>query len=202
MMLFYSQVLTCDMRHFHRSARLKDDTACAFLLESSFSIRGWHKSTGNNDVMTENILNSGSSLAELTGEIVSAYVTKNSVPAAELPKLIEGVYAALTTLQTGSSVPAPEKNLERPTMAQVRKSVQPDGLVSFIDGQSYKTLKRHLTKHGFDPRSYRERYGLPAAYPMVAQSYAERRSALAKAIGLGQPGAMAQTAPKKARRAA
>lgn len=152
--------------------------------------------------MTEDIHNGGSNLAELTGEIVSAYVVKNSVPAAELPKLIEGVHAALTTLQTGAPVPALEENSERPSTAQVRKSVQPDGLVSFIDGQSYKTLKRHLTKHGLDPRSYRERYGLPADYPMVAQSYAERRSALAKAIGLGQPGAMAQSVPKKNRKAA
>ena len=152
--------------------------------------------------MTENIHNTGSGLAELTGEIVSAYVVKNSVPAAELPKLIEGVHAALTTLQPGAPVPTREADVERPSAAQIRKSVQPNGLVSFLDGQSYKTLKRHLTKHGFDPRSYRERYGLPADYPMVAQSYAERRSALARAIGLGQPGAMAQRAPKKGRRAA
>ena len=152
--------------------------------------------------MTENIHNAGSSLAELTGEIVSAYVTKNSVPAAELPKLIEGVHAALNTLQTGAQVAMLEADIKKPRAAQISKSVQPDGLVSFIDGRSYKTLKRHLTKHGFDPRSYRERYGLPADYPMVAQSYAERRSALAKAIGLGQPGAMAQRAPKKVRRAA
>jgi predicted transcriptional regulator len=61
--------------------------------------------------------------------------------------------------------------------------------VSFIDGKTYKTLKRHLAAHGLDPHSYRERYGLPADYPMVAPSYAEKRSALAKSIGLGVPGA-------------
>ncbi|MCJ2101238.1 MucR family transcriptional regulator, partial [Methylobacterium sp. E-046] len=71
-------------------------------------------------------------------------------------------------------------------------SVRPDGIVSFIDGKTYKTLKRHLTSHGLDPKSYRDRYGLPSDYPMVAPSYAEQRSALAKAIGLGQPGAMAE----------
>ncbi|MBE7186618.1 MAG: MucR family transcriptional regulator, partial [Methylobacterium mesophilicum] len=69
----------------------------------------------------------------------------------------------------------------------IRRSVRPDGIVSFIDGKTYKTLKRHLSANGFDPRSYRERYGLPADYPMVAANYAAQRSALAKAIGLGQP---------------
>ena len=152
--------------------------------------------------MTENIHNTGSGLAELAGEIVSAYVTKNAVPAAELPKLIEGVHAALTTLQPVAPVSTPEADVEKPSAAQVRRSIQPDGLVSFLDGKAYKTLKRHLTKHGLDPHSYRKHYGLPADYPMVATSYAERRSALAKAIGLGRPGAMAQSASRKDRRAA
>ena len=152
--------------------------------------------------MTEDIHNSGAGLAELTGEIVSAYVTNNSVPAAELPKLIEGVHAALTTLQPGAPVATPEADIEKPSAAQIRKSVQPDGLVSFIDGQSYKTLKRHLTAYGLTPECYRAQYGLPVDYPMVAKSYAEKRSALAKAIGLGRPGAMAEGAPKKGRRAA
>ena len=150
--------------------------------------------------MTVNTESSSSGLAALAGEIVSSYVVKNSVPIAELPKLIESVHTALTTLKLGASVPTSEA--EKPGAAQVRKSIQPDGLVSFLDGQTYKTLKRHLTKHGLDPRSYRERYGLPVDYPMVAQSYAEKRSALAKAIGLGQPGAMAQNAPKKGHKAA
>ena len=152
--------------------------------------------------MTENIHNTGLGLAELTGEIVSAYVTNNSVPAAELPTLIEGVHAALTTLQLGAPSRPPEADIEKPSAAQIRKSVRPDGLVSFLDGQPYKTLKRHLTSHGLDPRGYRERYGLPVDYPMVAQSYAEKRSALAKALGLGQPSPIAQNAPKKGRRVA
>ena len=83
---------------------------------------------------------------------------------------------------------APHGDVEKPSPAQIRKSVRPDGIVSFIDGKTYKTLKRHLTSHGLDPRSYRERYGLPADYPMVAPSYAEKRSQLAKQIGLGVPG--------------
>ena len=73
-----------------------------------------------------------------------------------------------------------------PTAAQIRKSVTPDGIVSFLDGKTYKTMKRHLTGHGFDPQSYREHFGLPADYPMVSQRYAAKRSELAKAIGLGR----------------
>ncbi|TXN57906.1 MucR family transcriptional regulator, partial [Methylobacterium sp. WL18] len=90
---------------------------------------------------------------------------------------------------------------DKPSAAQIRKSVQHDGIVSFIDGKTYKTLKRHLTANGLSPQSYRERYGLPTDYPMVAPSYAEQRSALAKAIGLGQPGAMADR-ERKGRKAA
>jgi len=130
----------------------------------------------------------------LAGEIVAAYVANNPVPATELPALIAKVHSAVSALATGGTpaATAPAVEPERMTPAQIRKSVQPDGIVSFIDGRTYKTLKRHLTSHGLDPHSYRDRYGLPAEYPMVAPSYAARRSALAKAIGLGQPGAMAE----------
>jgi predicted transcriptional regulator len=86
---------------------------------------------------------------------------------------------------------------DRPSASEIRKSARPDGIVSFLDGKTYKTLKRHLTSHGLDPKAYRERYGLPADYPMVASAYAEQRSALAKAIGLGQPGAMAERQAKQ-----
>lgn len=129
----------------------------------------------------------------LASEIVAAYVSNNAVRTADLPDLIGSVHAAITGL-SGVTVAASrsEADVERPSAAQIRKSIQPDGLVSFIDGKSYKTLKRHLTGHGLDPRAYRERYGLPADYPMVAPNYAAQRSALAKAIGLGRPGALAE----------
>ncbi len=140
--------------------------------------------------MIQDTHNLGSNLAELTVEIVSAYVTKNSVPTVELPKLIEGVHTALNALKPG--VPVPVSGVEKPSDAQIRKSIRPDGIVSFIDGKTYKTLKRHLTTRGLSPQSYRQRYGLPADYPMVAPSYAEKRSALAKAIGLGRPGGQAE----------
>ena len=138
------------------------------------------------------------SLTELTTGIVVAYVSNNPVPAAELPALIARVHGAITGLVAGTLISeigaTAQAEIDRPSPAQIRKSVRPDGIVSFIDGKTYKTLKRHLTKHGLHPQSYRERYGLPADYPMVAAEYAERRSALAKTIGLGQPGAMAERA--------
>ena len=141
---------------------------------------------------------SRTSTVELAAAITAAYVSNNPVPASELPALISRVHTAVAHLASGALIShegayAPT-DIDRPNAAQIRKSVRPDGIVSFIDGKSYKTLKRHLTGHGLDPRAYRDRYGLPADYPMVAAEYAERRSALARAIGLGQPGAMAEQA--------
>jgi predicted transcriptional regulator len=104
--------------------------------------------------------------------------------------LIANVHATISGLSIETSDDETDgSEVEKPTPSQIRKSIRDDGIVSFVDGKSYKTLKRHLTKHGLDPQSYRERYGLPADYPVVAPSYAARRSALAKAIGLGVPGA-------------
>ncbi|MCJ2124942.1 MucR family transcriptional regulator [Methylobacterium sp. J-077] len=140
---------------------------------------------------------------ELAGDIVAAYVSNNSVPVSELPNFIQKVHQAILGLSSGSvpNVADQTAEIEKPTPAQIRKSVQHDGIVSFIDGRTYKTLKRHLTANGFSPHSYCERYGLPADYPMVAPGYAEKRSALAKSFGLGQPGFMTGRA-RKARKAA
>jgi predicted transcriptional regulator len=125
-------------------------------------------------------------LVDLTADIVSAYVSKNSIPPSELPQLLSSVHAAIAGLAAPSA--SAEPAVEKPSAAQIRKSVRPDGIVSFIDGKTYKTLKRHLTSHGLDPHAYRDRYGLPSDYPMTAASYSEQRSTLAKAIGLGQTG--------------
>lgn len=133
-------------------------------------------------------------LALYASDVISAYVANNPLPAAELPALIGNVHAALKRLAETDMAESGAKDSEklyRPSNAEIRKSVGRDGLVSFIDGKVYKTLKRHLSSHGLDPDSYRERFGLPADYPMVAPSYAARRSALAKEIGLGRPGALA-----------
>jgi predicted transcriptional regulator len=143
--------------------------------------------------VTEKISGHTPNFAGLAGDIVAAYVSNNSVPVSELPGLIQSVHSAMSGLASGNIPDADTSaaEIEKPSAAQIRKSVRPDGIVSFIDGKTYKTLKRHLRANGLDPQSYRERYGLPADYPMVAPSYAEQRSALAKAIGLGQQGAMA-----------
>ncbi|WP_336485887.1 MucR family transcriptional regulator [Methylobacterium nigriterrae] len=138
---------------------------------------------------------------ERTVDVVSAYVANNSIPTADLPALIASVHEALTTLAAGAPR-AEAETVERPTAAQIRKSIKPDGLISFIDGKSYKTLKRHLTKHGLDPHSYRERFGLPADYPTTSANYSAQRSALAKSLGLGQPGRAAGEAEPQAQEAA
>lgn len=136
--------------------------------------------------MSENAEIQTTDFVDLTGDIVAAYVSNNPVRPSDLPDLIRTVHAALNGLAGGTSGAAPEAEIEKPTAAQIRKSVTPDGIVSFLDGRTYKTMKRHLNTKGFDPRSYRERFGLPADYPMVAPNYAAQRSALAKSIGLGR----------------
>jgi predicted transcriptional regulator len=127
----------------------------------------------------------------MAGEIVAAYVSNNRVSPAELPGLIGTVHAALNGIANGAATggtSAPAEEIEKPTAAQIRKSIRHEGLVSFIDGKAYKTLKRHLTKHGLDPRGYRAKFGLPDDYPTTAAAYSEARSTLAKQIGLGSPG--------------
>jgi predicted transcriptional regulator len=124
---------------------------------------------------------------ERTVDVVAAYVANNSLPPTELPSLIASIHEALNSIASGPSATV-EDTVDRPSPAQIRKSIRPDGLISFIDGKAYKTLKRHLTKHGLDPQSYRERYGLPADYPTTSANYSAQRSALAKSLGLGQPG--------------
>jgi predicted transcriptional regulator len=141
--------------------------------------------------MSETAATSQLDYIERTVDVVAAYVSNNSVPTNELPTLISSVYEALNRVASGPAAPAAD-TLEKPSTAQIRKSIRPDGLVSFIDGKSYKTLKRHLTKHGLDPHSYRERYGLPADYPTTSANYSAQRSALAKSLGLGQPGRTGQ----------
>ncbi|TVR09341.1 MAG: MucR family transcriptional regulator [Salinarimonadaceae bacterium] len=120
---------------------------------------------------------------ELTTEIVSAYVSNNSLPTAELPGLIESVYAALNKVATG----AQEQPVEVPVPAvPIKKSITPDFIICLEDGKKFKSLKRHLrTKYDMTPEEYRAKWGLPSDYPMVAPNYASARSELAKAMGLG-----------------
>jgi predicted transcriptional regulator len=125
----------------------------------------------------------------LAASIVAAYVSKNHVQVTDLPKLLTSVHAAIQAAAQGEVAAVASSHNEKASAAEIRRSVSRDALISFEDGKHYKTLKRHLTGRGLTPESYREKWGLPRDYPMVAPDYAERRSALAKAIGLGRPGA-------------
>ena len=122
--------------------------------------------------------------AELTAEVVSSYVGNNAVPAAELPNLIREVYATFHGL--GGQAPAEPKEELVPAV-NPKRSVSRDYIICLEDGKKFKSLKRHLSTHyGLSPEEYREKWGLPADYPMVAPSYSEKRSNLAKEKGLGR----------------
>lgn len=125
------------------------------------------------------------SLLPMVTEIVSAHLSNNSVTMSDIPRLINEVYAALSNLGQASG-----KSMERqePAIA-VKKSVTADYIVCLEDGKKLKMLKRHLrTAYGLTPEQYREKWGLPADYPMVAPNYAKKRSTLARQIGLGTGG--------------
>jgi predicted transcriptional regulator len=123
-------------------------------------------------------------LIELTADIVSAYVSNNSVSASEVPTLIGEVFSALSRVGTGvvAVVTEPAKPAVNP-----KKSITPEYLICLEDGKKFKSLKRHLrSMYNISPEQYREKWNLPADYPMVAPDYAEARSRLAKEMGLGQ----------------
>lgn len=123
-------------------------------------------------------------LVELTAEIVSAYVSKNSVPATDLPGLINDVHDALSRA-SGRVGTLPDRDELKPAVA-IKKSVTPDYIVCLEDGKKFKSLKRHLRTHyKLSPDEYRAKWHLPADYPMVAPNYAAARSQLAKKMGLG-----------------
>ena len=121
-------------------------------------------------------------LLALTTEIVAAHVSNNTVAVGDLPQLINQIYNSLANIGTATTAPA-----ARPQPAvSVKKSVQPDYIVCLEDGKKLKMLKRHLkTAYDMTPEEYRDRWSLPADYPMVAPNYAKQRSKLAKEIGLG-----------------
>ena len=123
-------------------------------------------------------------LVELTAEIVSAYVTNNTVVATDLPALINNVFDALKKASSTGAQPAKEEL--RPAVP-IKKSVTSEYIICLEDGKKFKSLKRHLRTHyDLSPEEYREKWGLPHDYPMVAPNYAAARSDLAKRMGLGQ----------------
>jgi predicted transcriptional regulator len=130
-------------------------------------------------------------LLDLTKTVVAAYVSNNSVATSGLPSLIADVASALTNLATTAAV-APEKPVPA---VNPKRSVNPDFIVCLEDGKKFRSLKRHLmVRFGMTPHQYREKWGLPFDYPMVAPNYAEARSAVAKRIGFGR---RAEAAPAR-----
>ena len=128
--------------------------------------------------------NPGNNFIELTAGIVSAFVSNNTVAAGEIPALINQVHSALLRVSSGAKEPSAEPL--KPAVS-VKKSITPDYLVCLEDGKKFKSLKRHLrTQYNLTPEQYREKWGLPPDYPMVAPNYAAARSKLAKDMGLGQ----------------
>ncbi|MFE1599043.1 MucR family transcriptional regulator [Methylobacterium sp. ID0610] len=118
----------------------------------------------------------------LAAEIVSAYVSRNNVPPGELPALIRSVHDQIEKLGRPVEPEAPKFTPPLP----LRKTITPDYIVSLEDGRHYRSLKRHLAKHDLTPEQYRQKWGLPPDYPMIAANYAAMRSELAKASGLGR----------------
>lgn len=125
-------------------------------------------------------------LTELSVEIIAAYVANNSLPAAELPALLQSVHTTLGRI-TGEVKAEEPKAEELKPAVPIKKSVSDDYIVCLEDGKHFKSLKRHLhSEHGLSPQDYRTKWGLAKDYPMVAPAYAKSRSALAKTLGLGR----------------
>jgi predicted transcriptional regulator len=122
---------------------------------------------------------------ELTADIVSAYLANNTVSSADIPSLISDIHLALVKVSAGQDIPVVSEPAK--PAVPVKKSITSDYIICLEDGKKFKSLKRHLrTAYNMSPEQYREKWGLPQDYPMVAPNYAEARSQLAKQMGLGQ----------------
>ena len=138
---------------------------------------------------------------EMAAEVVAAFVSNNHVPRGELTVLIQTIHDTLARLFAGVETSTPKEEPKEPAVS-IRKSVTPGYLICLEDGKHFKALKRHLAAHGLTPEQYRAKWKLSSDYPMVAANYAASRSAMAKAIGLGQlranAGARKRGRPQKA----
>jgi predicted transcriptional regulator len=134
-------------------------------------------------------------LRQLVAQVAAAYFSNSHVNAAEIPNVIAQIASSLGGVSDGTGQAASEEaSAAGPKLsrAQIRKSITPDALLSFEDNKPYKTLRRHLATRGLSPEQYREKWGLPSDYPMVAPNYSAARSQLAKSLGLGQRGQQAR----------
>ena len=133
--------------------------------------------------MSDDKNSSSADLLRMTAEVAAAYVSNNSLPAADLTEVIRTIYASLQSLERSEGVATTSQK----PMVPIKKSVTPDYIICLEDGKKLKMLKRHLrTAYRMTPEEYRAKWGLPADYPMVAPNYAEQRSVFAKRIGLGR----------------
>lgn len=147
-------------------------------------------------------------LQELVADVAAAYFSNSHVSPADIPSVIQQIASSLAAVKSGPEPAETEPAAEAPDQQpapkrmhamQVKKSITPDALISFEDGKSYKTLRRHLSTRGLSPEQYREKWGLPVDYPMVSPNYSATRSAMAKSIGLGQLRQQRASAPAAAR---
>ena len=122
---------------------------------------------------------------ELAAEMVAAFVSNNPLPKSELPALIHALHATMSRLAGEPSSAPPQIEPKAPAVP-IRKSITPEFVICLEDGKRFKSMRRHLAGLGMTPDQYREKWNLPADYPMVAPNYAAQRSAMAKKIGLGR----------------
>jgi predicted transcriptional regulator len=140
-----------------------------------------------------NSTSASSTYVGMTADVVSAFVSHNSVRTTDLPELIASVHSALKNLTNGLTEQV-RKELHPPV--SIKKSVTPDYIISLENGQKFKSLKRHLmNSYGMTPAEYRAKWGLPSDYPMVAPNYAKSRSELARSMGLGRKAKAEEAAP-------
>jgi predicted transcriptional regulator len=138
-------------------------------------------------------------ITQLAASVVAAYVENNPVSPAELGPMIASVYGALNTLRS-QPVETVKVKSDKKTAAQIRASIHPDGIISFLNGQKFKTLRRHITSNGMTETEYKDRFGLPKTYSLVCAESSAIRSALAKASGLGNSRKAAPTSAKATRK--
>src|SRR5665213_2584410 len=139
-------------------------------------------------------------LREMVAEVAAAYFSQTHVNPSDIPIVVGQIAASLRAVVDAAPVEAVADVAApaRATSGQVRKSITPEALISFEDGRSYKTLKRHLAGRGLTPDQYRQKWGLPGDYPMVSPNYSAARSQMAKSLGLGRK--VGQTSGKRTRR--
>lgn len=128
-------------------------------------------------------------LRELVAEVAAAYFSNSHISPSDIPSVVNQIANSLQSVGSASAdAGAPEETpaQEKLTPAQIRKSITPDGLLSFEDNKPYKTLRRHLATRGMSPEQYRAKWGLPNDYPMVSPNYSAARSQMAKNLGLGR----------------